>query len=84
MLAHAFIDFLLDPANALQNFEWVGYQPALVSPSADELIDGELVPEHLRSAFVSDVQVTEGYRLDALPLDVQLLWEDAFNDVRAG
>jgi spermidine/putrescine transport system substrate-binding protein len=84
VLAHAFIDFLLDPANALQNFEWVGYQPALVSPSADELIDSELVPEHLRSAFVSDVQVTEGYRLDALPLDVQLLWEDAFNDVRAG
>jgi spermidine/putrescine transport system substrate-binding protein len=84
VLAHAFIDFLLDPANALQNFEWVGYQPALVSPSADELIDSELVPEHLRSAFVSDVQVTEGYRLDALPLEVQLLWEDAFNDVRAG
>jgi spermidine/putrescine transport system substrate-binding protein len=84
VLAHAFIDFLLDPANATQNFAYVGYQPALVSPSADELIDAGLVPEHLRSALVSDGQVTNGYRLDALPLDVQLMWEDAYNRVKAG
>ena len=84
VLAHAFIDFLLDPANALQNFEWVGYQPAVVSPSGDELIDGEYVPEHLRSALVADAQVANGYRLDALPLDVQLMWEDAYNRVKAG
>ena len=32
VLAHAFIDFLLDPDNAQQNFEYVGYQPALDQP----------------------------------------------------
>ena len=35
-----FIDFLLDPANAQQNFEYVGYQPAVVSAVGDDLIDG--------------------------------------------
>jgi spermidine/putrescine transport system substrate-binding protein len=84
VLAHLFIDFLLDPANALLNFEFVGYQPALVTPSADELIADEYVPEQLVSALVSDAQVENGYRLDALAPDVQQLWEDAFQRVKAG
>ncbi len=84
VLAHGFIDFLLDPANAQQNFEWVGYQPAVVAPSGQDLIDAELVPAHLVTALVSDTQVSEGYRLDALAIDVQVMWEDAYNNVKAG
>lgn len=84
VLAHLFIDFLLDPANAQQNFEWVGFQPALIAPTADDLVAADLVPEHLRTALVSEDQVTNGYRLDALPLDVQIMWEDAYNRVKAG
>ncbi len=84
VLAHAFIDFLLDPANALQNFEYVGYQPAVIDPSPDSLITSELVPTHLTTALVTDDQVNEGYRLDALAPSVQLLWDDAFNRIKAG
>jgi hypothetical protein len=47
-------------------------------------VSGGLVPEHLRTALVSDEQVANGYRLDALPLDVQIMWEDAYNRVKAG
>jgi spermidine/putrescine transport system substrate-binding protein len=84
VLAHLFIDYLLDPANAQFNFEFVGYQPALTTPSPDELIAAELVPAHLVSALVSDAQVENGYRLDALAPDVQALWENAFQRVKAG
>jgi spermidine/putrescine transport system substrate-binding protein len=84
VLAHLFIDFLLDPANAQLNFEFVGYQPALVTPSPDELIAAELVPAHLVTALVSDAQVANGYRLDALAPDVQQMWEDAYQRVKAG
>ncbi len=84
VLAHAFIDYLLDPANALQNFEYVGYQPAVIDPSPDSLISGELVPTHLTTALVNDDQVNQGYRLDALAPNVQLLWDDAFNRIKAG
>ncbi len=84
VLAHLFIDFLLDPANAELNFEFVGYQPALVTPSPDELIAAELVPAHLVTALVSDAQVANGFRLDALAPDVQQMWEDAYQRVKAG
>jgi spermidine/putrescine transport system substrate-binding protein len=84
VLAHLFIDFLLDPANAQLNFEFVGYQPALAAPSPDELIAAELVPAHLVTALVSDAQVESGYRLDALAPDVQQMWEDAWQTVKAG
>lgn len=84
VLAHHFIDFLSTPEHAIENFEWTGYQPALIDPSADDLIDAELVPPHLMSALVNDEQVDVGYRLDALAPDVQQLWEDAFQQVKAG
>jgi spermidine/putrescine transport system substrate-binding protein len=84
VLAHHFIDFLSDPDNATLNFEFVGYQPALASPSPDDLIAAELVPAQLMTALVTDEQVANGYRLDALAPDVQKLWEDAFQQVKAG
>jgi spermidine/putrescine transport system substrate-binding protein len=84
VLAHLFIDFLSDADNATTNFEWVGYQPALSSPSPDDLITAELVPPQLTTALVTDAQVENGYRLDALSPEVQKLWEDAFQEIKAG
>ena len=84
VLAHLFIDFLTDADNATTNFEWVGYQPALSSPSPDDLITAELVPPQLTTALVTDAQVENGYRLDALSPEVQKLWEDAFQEIKAG
>ena len=84
VLAHHFIDFLCDADNAMLNFEWVGYQPALASPTPDELVAAELVPPQLSTALVTDAQVENGYRLDALAPDVQKRWEDAFQQIKAG
>ena len=39
VLAHLFIDHLLDEANAEENFGFVGYQPAIEGLGAQELID---------------------------------------------
>jgi len=84
VLAHALINYLLDPANAQFNFEFVGYQPALTSPTLDDLIAAELVPPHLQSTLVSDEDVANGFRLDALALDVENLWTDAYSRIRSG
>jgi spermidine/putrescine-binding protein len=84
VLAHALIDFLLKPENALLNFEYVGYQPALTNPTPDDLIAAELVPPHLTSTLVSDQDVSEGYRLDALAPQVERLWSDAYSRITAG
>ncbi len=84
VLAHSLIDFLLKPENALLNFEYVGYQPALTNPTPDDLIAAELVPSHLTSTLVSDQDVSDGYRIDALAPEVERLWSDAYSRITAG
>ena len=59
----------------------MGYQPAL-SPTR-RLVAAELVPSHLLSTLVSDEDVN-GFRLDALSLDVENLWTEAYSRIRAG
>ncbi len=84
VLAHALINYLLDPKNAQENFSFVGYQPAVTKPSGPDLIAAELVPEHLATSIVTDADITGGYRLDALSRDDEKLWTDAYSRITAG
>ena len=62
VLAHLFIDHIIDKANAQTNFEYVGYQPAIEGLGAQELIDAGLVPESLRNCVLSNEQISNGLR----------------------
>ena len=84
VLAHLYIDFLLDKTNAQNNFSYVGYQPAIEGLGAQELIDAGLVPENLRSCVLTNDQITKGYRFLQLSVDVDALWNDAWSKFRAG
>jgi spermidine/putrescine transport system substrate-binding protein len=84
VLAHALINFLLDPANAQKNFEYVGYQPALTKPSPEDLLAAELIPANLTATLVTDQDVADGFRLDALAPEVEKLWTDAYSRITAG
>ncbi|HEY7628058.1 MAG TPA: spermidine/putrescine ABC transporter substrate-binding protein [Ilumatobacteraceae bacterium] len=84
VLAHLYINYLLDKTNAQTNFGFVGYQPAIEGIGAQELIDAELVPENLRSCVLSDEQIKNGYRFLELSADVEVLWEDAWSKFNAG
>ena len=84
VLAHLFIDHLLDKDNAQTNFGFVGYQPAIEGLGAQELIDAGLVPESLRSCVLSNDQITKGLRYLPLSIDVETLWNDAWSTFRAG
>ena len=84
VLAHSLINFLLDPANAQKNFEYVGYQPAVQKPTPDDLIAADLVPQTLLSTLVTDQDVSGGFRLDALSREVDKLWQDAYSSITAG
>ncbi|MEP7046726.1 MAG: spermidine/putrescine ABC transporter substrate-binding protein [Ilumatobacteraceae bacterium] len=84
VLAHLFIDYLLDKTTSLTNFQFVGYQPAIDGVDGQYLIDQELVPENLRSCVLSSEQIGAGYRYLQLTPDVETLWEDAWSKFTAG
>ncbi len=52
VLAHLFLNHMLDPEVAKQNFQQIGYQPPQVSLNPDSLVADGLVPENLKSAIV--------------------------------
>ena len=83
-LAHAFINFMLDPENAQQNFEYVGYQPATKKLTVQDLIDAELVPENLRNTIVTEKEIKDGLYQYALDTPTQTKWEDAWSTFKAG
>ena len=84
VLAHLFIDYLLDKTNSIANFQFVGYQPAIDGVDGQSLIDQGLVPENLRSCVLSSDQIGKGYRYLQLSTDVEALWEDAWSKFTAG
>ncbi|WP_459855824.1 polyamine ABC transporter substrate-binding protein [Dongia sp. agr-C8] len=54
VLAHLWLDFLLDNDNAYQNFvDYNGYQPPITSITAERLIAANLIPDTLHSALLS-------------------------------
>jgi spermidine/putrescine-binding protein len=86
VLAHAFLNYMLDEANALKNFEYVGYQPPQNGLSAEYLISEEWLLPHLEPALVTP----EDFELDSAwvqgPLDAatEALWVEQWNRANAG
>jgi len=84
VLAHLFLDYLLDNKNGLYNFGWVGYQPPLSSMDPDTLVKDGWVPESVGNAVVREEDFKNNYRYLALPPDVAANYLDAWEEVTAG
>jgi spermidine/putrescine transport system substrate-binding protein len=84
VLAHLFINFMLDPSNAVTNMGYVGYQPPQNGLTASKLIADGLVPKSLRSAVVTPEQIDHGYRVLTLTPEASTLWENAWSQFMAG
>jgi spermidine/putrescine transport system substrate-binding protein len=86
VLAHQFINFMLDEANALKNFEYVGYQPPQIGLTAEYLVSEEWLLPHLEPALV----LPEDFELDTAwvqgPLDAatEALWVEEWNRATSG
>ena len=64
VLAHHFLNFMLDEKNAYENFaQYVGYQPPQIKLNPDRLVADEVVPPNLKSAIVREGDfVNKGYQ----------------------
>jgi len=85
VLAHMFIDFILDTENARTNYTtYTGYQQPMKAITPESLVGSAVVPEHLASTVVLEEDFSKGYRLLELAPDVEALWESAYQEILAG
>ena len=86
VLAHNFINFMLDADNALTNFEYLGYQPPQNDMTPDSLVENEYVAEALRSALVvpEDFELSTAWVQGPLDPATEALWNDQWTRYNSG
>jgi spermidine/putrescine transport system substrate-binding protein len=85
VLAHMFIDFILEADNARENYTtYTGYQQPIKDITPESLVGSQVVPEHLATTIVREEDFSLGYRLLELAPDVEALWEGAYQEIQAG
>ncbi len=84
VLAHMFINYLLDSKVALKNFGWLGYQPPLESIDPAQLVSEGYVPENLSSAIIAKEDFGLGQVPVQLPPNVERMWLDTWSQVQSG
>jgi len=84
VLAHLFVNHMLDPEVAMQNFSAIGYQPPQNSITPDSLVAEEFIPENLRTAIVKPEYFDAGYRLLELDPANDAAWHNVWNAFNAG
>lgn len=85
VLAHLFLDFLLDETNAYENFvNFNGYVPPQKALDAEALLNEDLIPESLAGAVVRPEQFLANQALLQLTVEGERLWDQAWSEFRAG
>jgi spermidine/putrescine transport system substrate-binding protein len=84
VLAHLFINHLLDPDVAQQNFAQTGYQPPQNNINPDSLVSSGFIPENLKSAVVRPEYFDKGYRLLELDPANDQAWHNVWRAFKAG
>jgi len=82
--AHLFLNFMLNPDNALTNFGFVGYQPPQVTLTAAKLIEDGYIPANLKPATVLQGYFATGLRTLELPPAVDAQWQAVWQRFKAG
>jgi spermidine/putrescine transport system substrate-binding protein len=83
VLAHLFLDHILDVETAFLNMEFTGYQQPLAEMTPKAVVEAELVPENLLSAIVREEQFSKGFLQGPLSAEGMGIWETAWSEVKA-
>jgi spermidine/putrescine transport system substrate-binding protein len=84
VLAHHYLNFLLDYDNAFLNMSYEGYQPPLIDIDLDRVLEAGFIPENLGSTVVRREDFQSGYYQVELEPEVEQLWQDAWSDFKSG
>ena len=84
VLAHLYLNFLLDNDVAEKNFSWVGYLPAISKLDADFVIAAGYVPEHLRNCVPTAEEIAKAIYFKPLGVEGDAKFETAWAKFTAG
>jgi spermidine/putrescine transport system substrate-binding protein len=85
VLAHQFVNFMLDEKNAYDNFvNFTGYTPPQKGIDADALLEQGLIPKTLQPAIIRPEEFASNQELLQLSVAGQRLWDDAWSKFKAG
>jgi spermidine/putrescine transport system substrate-binding protein len=85
VIAHRFLNFLLDNDVAYNNFVgYVGYQPPITAIDADKLFADEVLPKNLANTVVRHEDYANGNAYLTLSATGQRLWDRSWATFRNG
>ena len=85
VLAHAFLNFMLDEKNAYDNFvQFNGYSPPQNNIDGSSLVKQGLIPKTLAPAVLRPDQFANNQELLALSVAGTSRWQDAWSKFKAG
>ena len=84
VLAHEFLNFMLDNKHGVENFSWLGYIPPLKVINPDKLVAQGYIPKNLASTVVRESDFKHGVTLLPLTTAAQSAWQDAWSKFKAG
>lgn len=86
VLAHQFMNFMLEETNALDNFGWVGYQPPQINLTPAYLIENEWVADFLEPALVTpeDFERESAWVQGPLDSETEALWAEQWTRATSG
>jgi spermidine/putrescine-binding protein len=84
VLAHLFVNYLLDVQNALNNISWNGYMQPLNQITPQRLVKEKILPPSLMSTAVLPSFFRRGVMELQIPVPTNLLWEQAWQAASKG
>jgi spermidine/putrescine-binding protein len=84
VLAHTFLNYILDNENSELNFSWNGYQPPLTKLDPDYLLAQGYIPDNLLTAVVEREDFEVGIGFYETTVAVQNMWLAAFQEFKSG
>ena len=84
VLAHMFLNYMLDNTVSMKNFSWNAYQPPLKSLNPDTLVSDGTIRENLASTVIEQADFEMGQTPQQLTPDQDKRWLEAWSRVQQG
>jgi spermidine/putrescine transport system substrate-binding protein len=84
VLAHQFVNFLMDKDVSLTNFGYEGFQPPLVGVDHQEFLDAGYIPPNLDTTLVSEEDFAAGQPVLPLSPEDDQVYQDEWARFKAG